>query len=70
MKSQASDNRTIGCSAEEFSCASRDVRIVTVRLCGLPWYQVYVRGVLACEAPGEAGARMAARNYIRKLARV
>lgn len=33
------------------------------------WFQVYVRGVLACEAPSEQGARQCARNYIRKLAR-
>jgi hypothetical protein len=29
---------------------SDDVRITTAKLCGLTWFQVYVRGVLACEA--------------------
>lgn len=49
--------------------SSADVRIVSTKVCGLPWYQVWVRGVLACEAASEAGARACARNYIRKLAR-
>jgi hypothetical protein len=49
---------------------SDDVRITTAKLCGLTWFQVYVRGVLACEAMSEAGARACARNYIKKLARV
>lgn len=49
--------------------SASDVKIVTTKVCGLPWYQVYVRGVLACEAASEAGARQCARNYIRKLAR-
>jgi len=50
--------------------SSKDVRIVTTKLSGLTWYQVYVRGVLACEAMSEAGARECARNYIKKRAKV
>lgn len=46
------------------------VEIRAVKQCGLSWYQVYVRGVLACEAPSEKGARVCARNFIRKLARL
>lgn len=47
----------------------KDVYLLLTRINGLEWYQVYVRGVLACEAPSEQGARQCARNYIRKLAR-
>jgi len=50
--------------------SNSDVRIVVTKVCCLPWFRVYIRGVLACESPSEAGARVYARNYIRKLARV
>jgi hypothetical protein len=46
------------------------VRIVRLRTSAGDWFQVWVRGVLACEAPSEHGARECARNYIRKLARL
>jgi hypothetical protein len=48
---------------------NHEVSIKIVTLNSLSWYQVYVRGVLACEAMSEAGARSCAYNYIRKLGR-
>lgn len=48
--------------------ATSGVAIITVPMFGLLVYEVWVRGVLACQALSEHGARNCARNYIRKLA--